>query len=97
MLSSVSDSLLSLLSADISLKKSFIDFGKDFETARKSISSLDIDFLDIRYFFQNGLNLVLHKESGNQLPLSASSSGQQSVIPLQLVVEHFTKKLNAIK
>ena len=95
MLSSISDSLLSLLSADVALKKSFIDFGKDFETARKSLSSLDIDFLDVQYFYQDGRNLVLHKESGNQLPLSASSSGQQSVIPLQLVVEYFTKKLNA--
>ena len=94
MLSSVSDSLLSLLSADVSLKKSFIDFGKDFETARKSLVRLDIDFLNIQYFYQNGLNLVLHKESGIQLPLSASSSGQQSVVPLQLVVEYFTKKLN---
>jgi AAA15 family ATPase/GTPase len=95
MLSSVSDSLLSLLSADVSLNKSFIDFGKNFETARKSLSSLDIDFLDIQYFYQNGLNLVLHKKSGTQLPLSASSSGQQSVIPLQVVVEHFFSKLNA--
>ncbi|MDZ7897381.1 MAG: AAA family ATPase [Arcicella sp.] len=95
MLSSVSDSLLSLLSADISLKKSFIDFGKDFETARKNLSSLRIDFLDIQYFYQNGLNLVIHQESGTQLPLSASSSGQQSVVPLQLVVEHFFSKLNA--
>lgn len=94
MLSSVSDSLLSLLSADISLKKSFIDFGKDFETARKSLPSLKIGFLDIQYFYQNGLNLVTHTKSGTQLPLSASSSGQQSVIPLALVVEYFTKKLN---
>jgi AAA domain, putative AbiEii toxin, Type IV TA system len=95
MLSSVSDSLLSLLSADVSLNKTFIDFGRDFETARKSISNLGIDFLNIRYRYQNGLNLVLHRESGTQLPLSASSSGQQSVIPLALVIEYYTKKLNA--
>lgn len=94
MLSSVSDSLLSLLSADVTLKKSFIDFGKDFETARKNIPRLDINFLDIDYSYENNQNIVFHKKSGVQIPLSASSSGQQSVIPLQLVVEHFSKKRN---
>jgi predicted ATPase len=94
MLSSVSDSLLSLLSADVSLKKSFIDFGRDFEIARKNIPRLNIDFLDVQYVFRDGINYVVNKTGGGMLPLSASSSGQQSVIPLQLVVEHFTKKLN---
>lgn len=94
MLSYVSDSLLSLLSADVALTKGFIDFGRDFETARKSLSGISIDFLDIKYFYQNGLNLVFHKKSGAQLSLSSSSSGQQSVVPLYLIVEYFTKKLN---
>ena len=94
MLSSVSDSLLSLLSADVALTKGFIDFGRDFEIARSKLSSLKIDFLGIRYIYEKNRNYVTHLASGANLPLSASSSGQQSVIPLYIVVEHFTKKLN---
>ena len=94
MLSSVSDSLLSLLSAGVALSKFFIDFGRDFEIARKSQDWVDIDFLGIRYTYQDNRNYVIHNTSGTQLPLSASSSGQQSVIPLYLVVKYFTTKLN---
>jgi predicted ATPase len=95
MLSYVSDSLLSLLSADVALTKGFIDFGRDFEIARKSQNWIDIDFLGIRYIYQDNRNYVIHHKSGAHIPLSASSSGQQSVVPLYAVVEHFTKKLNA--
>lgn len=95
MLSSVSDSLLSLLSADVALTKGFIDFGRDFEIARSKLSSLKIDFLGIRYTYESNRNYVTHLASGANLPLSASSSGQQSVVPLYVVVDHFTKKLNA--
>lgn len=94
MLSYVSDSLLSLLSADVALTKGFIDFGRDFEIARKSQNWIDIDFLGIRYIYQDNRNYVIHHKSGAHIPLSASSSGQQSVVPLYAVVEHFTKKLN---
>ena len=94
MLSYVSDSLLSLLSADVALTKGFIDFGRDFEIARKSQNWVEIDFLGVRYAYQDNRNYVIHNESGTQLPLSASSSGQQSVIPLYVVVDHFTKRLN---
>ena len=95
MLSYVSDSLLSLLSADVALTKGFIDFGRDFEIARKSQNWIDIDFLGVRYTYDNNRNWVIHHKSGAHLPLSASSSGQQSVIPLYVVVNHFTKRLNS--
>ena len=94
MLSYVSDSLLSLLSADVALTKGFIDFGRDFEIARKSQNWIDIDFLGIRYIYQDNRNYVIHHESGTQIPLSASSSGQQSVVPLYVITEYFAKKLN---
>ena len=44
--------------------------------------------------YQDNRNYVIHHKSGAHIPLSASSSGQQSVVPLYSVVEHFTKKLN---
>jgi predicted ATPase len=90
-ISSISDSILGLLSADVALQKSTIDFGRDFEIARSNIPTLFIDYLNITYKYENGRNLVFHSET-DSLPLSASASGYQSTIPLHLNVEHFSRE-----
>ena len=91
LISSISDSILGLLSAEVALQKSTVDFGRDFEIARSKIPKLFIDYLNITYKYENGRNLVFHNET-DSVPLSASASGYQSVIPLHLTVEHFAKE-----
>ena len=93
LISSISDSILGLLSAEVALQKSTIDFGRDFEIARSSIPTLFIDYLNITYKYENGRNLVFHNKT-DSVPLSASASGHQSTIPLHLTVEHFAKEEN---
>lgn len=93
LVSSISDSILGLLSAEVALQKSTVDFGRDFEIARLRIPTLFIDYLDVTYKYENGRNFVYHNET-DSVPLSASASGYQSAIPLHLTVEHFAKEEN---
>ena len=93
LVSSISDSILGLLSAEVALQKSTVAFGGDFEIARKKIASLFINYLNVTYKFENGRNFVYHNET-DSVPLSASASGHQSAIPLHLTVEHFAKEEN---
>ncbi|PWK28650.1 putative ATPase [Arcicella aurantiaca] len=91
LISSISDSILGLLSAEVALQKSTVSFGGDFEIARLKIPTLFIGYLNITYKYENGRNLVFHNET-DSVPLSASASGHQSTIPLHLTVEHFAKE-----
>ena len=93
LISSISDSILGLLSAEVALQKSTIDFGRDFEIARSKIPKLFIDYLNITYKYENGRNLVFHNET-ESIPLSASASGYQSIIPIHLTVENLFHKGN---
>ncbi|MEA5260355.1 AAA family ATPase [Arcicella aquatica] len=93
LISSISDSLLGLLRAEVALQKSTIEFGADFEISRQSSPTLLIDYLNITYKYENGRNLVFHNDT-DSVPLSASASGFQSTIPVHLAVEHFSKEDN---
>ena len=95
LVSSISDSILGLLSADVALQKSTTEFGNYFEISRSIIPNLFIDYLNVTYKYENGRNLVFHNET-DSVPLSASASGYQSVIPLHLTVEHFAKEENTL-
>ncbi len=92
-ISSISDTLMGLLSAEVALQKSTIDFGNNFEIARSNNMELKIDYLNVTYKFDGFTNLVFYNET-DSMPLSASASGHQSVIPLHLTVEHFAKDGN---
>lgn len=93
LISSISDSILGLLRAEVALQKSTIEFGADFEISRQSSPELLIDYLNITYKYENGKNLVFHNDT-ESVPLSASASGFQSTIPVHLAVEHFSKEDN---
>ena len=93
LVSSISDSILGLLNADVALQKSTTEFGNYFEIARLRIPILFIDYLNVTYKYENGRNFVFHNET-DSVPLSASASGYQSTIPLHLTVEHFSKDGN---
>lgn len=90
-ISSISDSILGLLTANIALQKSTIEFGNYFEIARTHVSNLPIEYLNIAYKYENGRNLIYYNEQ-DSVPLSASASGHQSSIPLHVTIEHFSKE-----
>ena len=83
----LSDSVWSLLSANINIPKSLSFFGKYFEEARNEKSNFFIPFLKIHYV-RKGSKDLLYFQSDKSILLSQSASGYQSIIPLLLVVEH---------
>lgn len=93
--STLSQSIFSLISSDISLPKWLLDFGKKFENARRDIKSLNIDFLDIEYRFSEG-NDIVELKNKETIKLSQGSSGLQSIIPLMMVIQHLTEDINNI-
>jgi predicted ATPase len=88
--STISQSIFSLMSSNVSLPKWIIDFGAKFEQARNSIKKFSIDFLDVAYEYDDSTDYI--KLAGNvKIKLSQASSGLQSVIPLILVVQYNTE------
>lgn len=93
--STLSQSIFSLISSDIALPKWLLDFGKKFENARRDIKSLDIGFLDIKYKFSEG-NDIIELKNKETITLSQASSGLQSTIPLMMVIQHLTEDMNNV-
>jgi len=92
--STLSQSIFSLISSDVSLPKWLLDFGKRFEKARRDVKSFDIEFLKAKYRFVDG-NDILELENNKTIKLSQSSSGIQSIVPLMLVIQHLTDELES--
>jgi len=84
-ISTISKSLFGLVNSNISLHKIIVSFGAFYEKAKNIIVSDDIDFLDISYYQKNGREYI--KMNNNEIPLSASASGIQSVLPLILTIK----------
>ena len=93
--STLSQSIFSLISSDVSLPKWLLDFGKKFEKARREIKLLDVSFLDIKYSFSDGQDIIELKNK-ETIKLSQGSSGLQSTIPLMMVIQHLTENISNI-
>lgn len=93
LLSMVGESVFGLLSNNVSIAAAVKGFGSEFETARKQLKQLAIDFLDAEYKYTDSAN-VLTLENGTEIKLEQASSGFQSVVPLLLVVEAKTKEVS---
>lgn len=91
LIAAIDDSLFSLVHNQIPLPKCITGFGHNFEIARKEISTFHSDILDVVYKFENGQNRVYLNDNQSYL-LSESASGYQSVLPLQVVIEHYSKE-----
>ena len=87
----ISESIFGLISSKVSLPKWFLDFGAEFEKARKAIKTFSIEFLNVSYEFDDRSDYV-KLENNTKLRLSQASSGLQSVIPLILVVPVLDRK-----
>ena len=88
--STISQSIFSLMSNNVSLPKWIIDFGAKFEQARNSIKHFSVDFLKASYEYDDSTDYITLP--GNvKIKLSQASSGLQSVIPLILVIQFNTE------
>ena len=94
--STLSQSIFSLINNDVSLPKWLLDFGNKFEKARRDLSSLEIQFLNTTYSFNDG-NDMLALTNGQTIRLSQASSGLQSIIPLMIVLQALTEDQNNIE
>jgi predicted ATP-dependent endonuclease of OLD family len=90
LISVISGATWGLMSNNIALPKYVIDFGSQFELARINNSELVIDYLDILYKYDSGMDKVILRNN-KEIKLSVSASGFQSIIPLKLVIENTFK------
>lgn len=83
----LSDSIWSLLNADINLPESLKAFGPEYERVRNRQGQLKIPFLNIRYSRENGRDSIYYSEN-EAIALSQSASGYQAVVPLLVTVDY---------
>ena len=87
LISIISSAIFGLTATNIALPKHILTFGAEYELFRRNTNDVVIPHLGITYKNVRGLDFVFHDEN-NFLPLSASASGYQSIIPIQLVLEN---------
>ena len=94
LISTISDSLFGLTLNNITLPKYLLSFGQLFEESRKIINNFKTNVIkNLSFDFKEGKNLVNYKK--NELELSKTSSGIQSLIPLLLCINHANLKSKA--
>lgn len=71
------------------------NFMTDWNIARKQYTSehhLPVDFLDTKYYYEeNSKSDFLEMENGKKIRLTDGSSGQQSMIPLYILIIYYTQ------
>lgn len=84
----LSESLASMLTANIPLPKPLLEYMSWFEKAKRKLVPYNIPFLGVKVINKNGAYRVELVGKGKDLPLSSCSSGLQSVIPMLMIIEH---------
>lgn len=79
-----------LLRDDIGLPKDMLEFANDFSLSRKSVSDLDILFLNVKYLHRNGQDFIQVPGVETLFRLYETASGIQSVTPLLVLLEHLS-------
>ena len=74
------------------MPKFILNFGNEYEKARKEIKGFHSKSLDIKYVFENNNDKITYKKVKSKL--IDSSSGLQSILPLLLVLEKYSIKKN---
>lgn len=91
LISMIEGSIMGLLKNDVLIPECVKEFGSVFEKARKKTESLEIDFLDASYSFEDNTSF-LTVDGVARLKLQAASSGFQSAVPLIVVLESIRRK-----
>ena len=96
LISIFADSIFSLIRNKTLIPDCIINFGRVFEKARNEIKNYQIPFLeDTKIFTENNKNLIEISENKN-IPLTKTSSGMQSSIPLALITEYYSQEKNVL-
>lgn len=91
----IGNSVFGLQFHDVTLPKYFLQFGKDFESARLKQKLFNIGTLGVEYKYENGRDLVVLK-NGKQLELSQTSSAIQANLPLLLILQYMERHSIAV-
>lgn len=89
--STISHMIFSLTANKIPIPQSISDFGNKFENAKKDIAEFQTLISGVKYLFANGKDII--RANDVEIPMAESASGYQALIPMQLVVEYFSKAL----
>ncbi len=96
-ISTLSNSLFSIIREGITLPKCLTDFGAYFEQARQKLNKHTLKIFDVEYRLENNQNIIHLPDYQKELQLTQVSSGMQAVIPMLLVLENIQNKLRIIK
>lgn len=84
----LSEATASLWSAGIPLPKPLLEYMGLFERATKSLPRYEISFFKVSFVKKDNKNLIELEGRDKMLPLSASSSGLQSAIPMLMIIDY---------
>lgn len=88
---SLSEATASLWSAGIPLPKPLLEYMGLFERATKLLPRYEISFFKVSFVKKDNKNMIELNGRDKLLPLSASSSGLQSAIPMLMVIDYALK------
>ena len=88
LIGNMSDAIASMWSAQIPISSLLLDYMSQFERATKELPVYDIPFFDVSYVKQDNRNMISLKGKNKLLPLSVSSSGLQSAIPMLVIIDY---------
>ena len=88
---SMSEAVASMWSAKIPISSLLLNCMSQFERAAKLFPQYAIPFFGVDYVRQDHRNMIELKGKNKYLPLSVSSSGLQSAIPMLMIVDYALK------
>ncbi len=91
LIGNMSEAIASMWSAQIPISSLLLNYMSQFERATKELPVYDIPFFGVSYVKQDNRNLISLKGKNKLLPLSVSSSGLQSAIPMLVIVDYAIK------
>lgn len=91
LIGNMSEAIASMWSAQIPISSLLLNYMSQFERATKELPVYDIPFFDVSYVKQDNRNMISLNGKDKLLPLSASSSGLQSAIPMLVIVDYAIK------
>ena len=91
LIGNMSEAIASMVVAEIPISKLLLEYMSQFERAAKMFPRYAIPFFGVDYVRLDHRNLIELKGKDRYLPLSASSSGLQSAIPMLMIVDYALK------
>lgn len=94
LVSNLSESLASMLTAKVPLLDPFVEYMSWFEKARFKMVPYNIPFFGVSFVKKSGRYRVELTGKEKDLPLKATSSGLQSAIPMLMIIDYALKEEN---